>query len=124
MKRMTQKELSFRAGMPYARLNRLINQGYGFEEDEAHRLEKILDYETSFIVGLQAIRPRRIRAKHNGSARLIQTPTIRKCVFWDIEMATLDWNRHRRYIIDRVDRYGNAEERESVKKYYDAISAF
>lgn len=45
-------------------------------------------------------------------------PNIRKVVFWDIDMDTLDWTLNKDFIINRVRERGNAKEIDSINEYY------
>lgn len=51
-----------------------------------------------------------------------QPPSIRDCVFWDINPSTLDWNRHKDFILARVHERGNKKEIDATEKYYKSLS--
>lgn len=117
---MTQKALSLSIDMPYRKLNRLINGNGYFEDSYAEKIEKLLDYERSFITGLQKLE-KEAHSQEIQSCRMVEyanIPKIRQCVFWDIDMRSLDWIKHKRFIIDRVRSYGNDREREMIEWFY------
>lgn len=117
---MTQKALSLSIDMPYRKLNRLINGNGYFEDSYAEKIEKLLDYERSFITGLQKLE-KEAHSQEIQSYRMVESaniPKIRQCVFWDIDMRSLDWIKHKRFIIDRVRSYGNDREREMIEWFY------
>lgn len=117
---MTQKALSSSIDMPYRKLNRLINGNGYFEDFYAEKIEKLLDYERFFIIGLQKLE-KEAHSQDIQSRRMVESaniPEIRQCVFWDIDMRSLDWIKHKRFIIDRVRSYGNDREREMIEWFY------
>lgn len=117
-RQMTQKSLSTEIGMSYSKLNRILNGRGSFGVSEANRIETILDYEKSFIMGIQSLKDSFANKGDidiNASELL---PKIRKCVFWDIDLASLDWIRHRRFIVERVSAYGDESERKMVERFY------
>lgn len=119
--KMTQKSLAARIDMSYGYLNHLINSSCKFPLDSERKIERILGYEKSFI--------KKIREYQDASKKETEVnkkmyegksiPSIRRCVFWDINPQSLDWIRHRKFIIKRVNRYGNAQEKQSVTSFYN-----
>jgi hypothetical protein len=45
-------------------------------------------------------------------------PTISKRVFWDVDYASLDYEKDRRFIIDKVMNYGLWDDFVAVMRYY------
>ena len=43
---------------------------------------------------------------------------IRKALFWDINAETLDWEKHKKWIIQRVFEYGNDDEVRTIISHY------
>ena len=44
--------------------------------------------------------------------------SLSKHIFWDIDKSTLDFNKHSRFIIERVLTHGNLSDWKSIKLYY------
>ncbi len=119
--KMTQKSLAAQIGMSYNHLNHLINTDCRFPSKSERLIENILGYEISFISNLRDLQTQcrnteeATRKKYAGR----KTPIIRKCVFWDINPDNLDWARHRRFIIARVNKYGNEQEKKDITAFYN-----
>lgn len=118
---MTQKSLAAQIGMSYRHLNRLLNTTCKFPADVEIYIEHVLGYETSFLSNLRNLQTES-RQKEELSRKQLTgkaLPSIRRCVFWDINPDNLDWSRHRRFIIARVTRYGNDRKKQSVMSFYN-----
>ena len=46
-------------------------------------------------------------------------PNIRKNLFWDIDFNKIDWNKNKRFVIDRILERGTPTEIEEIAKFYD-----
>lgn len=79
------------------------------------KIEKALGYETGFLMTLQL---------HYEIKRLAQTkttPDLSKfppSLFWDTTIDKIDWQRHKRAVIERVMSRGNEEQKEEIRRYY------
>lgn len=53
------------------------------------------------------------------------TPPLSSRAFWDIDLRTLDFDRHAAFIITRVFEHGTPEEKEAITRFYgrDKITA-
>ena len=114
---ISQIALSRSIGISYKTLNRIINNHRTIENTYAIKIEKILNYEPSFLINLQNYIIQ--RDKNQKSIFLYgTTPIIRKCVFWDIGMNKLDWRKNKNFIINRVSQYGNTSEKSAINEFY------
>ncbi|MBD5288733.1 helix-turn-helix transcriptional regulator [bacterium] len=122
-KNMSQKTLAHIIGMSYRSLNSAINGHRLFKEEEADKIDTFFNYEKCFVINIQRFKHREITLLENNniSPCHISVPYIRPCVFWDIDSTTLDWIKHRRFIMERVSVYGNQEERKAITDYYRKI---
>lgn len=50
--------------------------------------------------------------------QIIDLTKFRKSLFWDADVKTLDWEKHKRWIIQRVFEYGNDEEINALIEHY------
>ena len=51
----------------------------------------------------------------------MKTPNLsklRRVVFWDTNMDTIDWEKYKQAVIIRVFERGNAEEQEEIIRFY------
>lgn len=39
-------------------------------------------------------------------------------IFWDTNYDAIDWDKNRRYVIERVVTYGNMSDWNAIRKYY------
>ncbi len=46
------------------------------------------------------------------------TPILSKSLFWDINIETLDYQKHASYVIDRVLSHGTLQDFQTIKTYY------
>lgn len=119
--KMTQKSLSSQINMSYSHFNHILNTSCKFPINVERRIEDILGYEVDFLRNLRNLQLES-RVEDEKNKKLIdgkRVPSIRKCVFWDINIDSLDWSRHRKFIIARINRYGNDQEKKSVTSFYN-----
>lgn len=81
-------------------------------------IERTLGYEEGFLSVLQIYYEIKKMQSTSLKAPDLPIPRIRKVVFWDIDMSTLDWQKSRDFIINRVMSKGNNKEIAEIKKYY------
>ena len=117
---LTQRKLAQLLDMSYNLLNSSLNGHRLFKKDEAYRIESLFNYEKNFIIKLQEIRKTAEASCTKNTS--LTVPTIRACVFWDVEMNKLDWQRHRRFIVERISIYGSQEEKDKVNDYYQTLA--
>jgi len=43
---------------------------------------------------------------------------IRKVLFWDTDIHKIDWQQHRRAVIERIFEHGNDEEKMEIRRFY------
>ena len=57
--------------------------------------------------------------KHKANSRISPDLSIlRKSLFWDTDMTSIDWNKQYKAVIERVYGRGNEEERMEIKRFY------
>ena len=47
-----------------------------------------------------------------------QKPTFSQNLFWDVDINTLDVDKHSKFVLERVLQYGDLEDWKKVKNYY------
>lgn len=45
-------------------------------------------------------------------------PVLRKTLFWDVDFLSIDYERHARFVIERVLTRGNWNDWQELRKYY------
>lgn len=48
----------------------------------------------------------------------IESPKLRKSLFWDTDIEKIDWEVHKREVISRTIMYGNLNEWREIKRFY------
>lgn len=119
---ISQKNLAEQIGMSYTNLNRSINYHRLFNIDEATKIDKFFGYEPGFVKKMQDYHLSANKVPSGSSSISIDRPNVRACVFWDVNIESLDWQNHRQFIIKRVDSYGNLSEKKSVHEFYLKLS--
>lgn len=114
---LSQISLAHAIGVPYKNLNKILNNHRLINTTYAEKIESFLDYEPNLLIRLQDY----IIKKKFTQKKVIthgEIPKIRQCVFWDIDMQSLDWLKHKNFIIERAKKYGNQKEKEAVAYFY------
>jgi plasmid maintenance system antidote protein VapI len=82
----------------------------------AMKLEKELGFEMGFFTLLQAYHDIDEERKHTDPKPDIKK--IRKIVFWDTDIDTIDWIKMKKSVIRRVIERGNETERAEIIRFY------
>lgn len=82
----------------------------------ALKLEKALGLEEGYFMILQVYYD--INRLKKQKTRQPDLSKFRKVLFWDTDLASLDWERQYKAIIKRVMQRGNEKERKELKKFY------
>ena len=113
---MTQRELATNIGEHYQTLNAIIKGKRLISIPLSLKLDDALHFEHGFFAIIQTYYL--LRQKKQNKVPSQTYPNIRKVVFWDIDINSLDWTLNKDFIINRVRERGNAEEINSVNKFY------
>jgi addiction module HigA family antidote len=111
---LSQRTLASTIQEHYQTLNAIIKGKRQIPTGMAFKLDEALGYEPGSLLILQAYHTAAVYKQPT----LKTHPVIRKIVFWDIDMATLDWEKHKDFIIERVNSRGNTSEKQQVAAYY------
>ena len=94
-----------------------ITKGHrGMNTTLALKLEKALGLEEGYFMILQVfyeIKEAKKEKQHKPALSL-----FRPALFWDTDLASLDWNRQYKAIIQRVMERGNAKEKKAIREFY------
>lgn len=82
----------------------------------AMKLEKELGYEMGFFTLMQAYYDIEEERKYTDSKPDLKK--IRKIVFWDTDIETIDWMKMKKSVIRRVFERGNEVERNEITRFY------
>lgn len=85
------------------------------------KIEKALDIEEGYFMILQVFFEIEEEKKklHNSRNDL---PKLRPVLFWDTKMESLDWDKQKKAIINRVFERGNDIEKKEIIRFYGSES--
>jgi len=84
----------------------------------ALKLDDALGKEDGFFLVLQALHDASEERKKSQPAQRPDISRFRPAVFWDTDIQKLDWQRHKRAIIQRVFERGNDAEKQVLVDFY------
>lgn len=113
---LSQKDLARKIGEYPSRITEIIKGRRKLNIPLSLKLEQEMGYETGFLMTLQIFYEIRLVENKRQS-----TPDITKLspsLFWDTKIEMIDWQRHKRAVIERVMAYGNADEKAEIRRFY------
>jgi addiction module HigA family antidote len=78
------------------------------------KIERALGLEEGSLMTLQIhydIKQERLRSQGPG-------PDLPKGLFWDVDIARIDWEKSYKFVIKRIYERGDKQEREIIDRYY------
>src|SRR5690606_9779354 len=84
----------------------------------ALKLDDALGKEEGFFLVLQALYDVSEERKKSQPMRRPDATQFRPAIFWDTDIDKLDWQRHKRSIIQRVFERGNEAEKKVLADFY------
>ena len=116
--KVSQKALSDESGIITQRINDLVNGKRRFTPESSSLIAKSLSLsDPGYFYRLQCNHDIYLFVEAQGH-QSIDLTIFRKSLFWDADVETLDWDKHKRWIIQRVFEYGNDEEINVVIAHY------
>ena len=117
-RKMTQRDLAVSIGEHYQTICSIIKGHRGIPLETSVKLDNIFGFERGFFAIIQTYYALESIEEHSSESSTKAIPNIRPVVFWDIDMSSLDWQKHKDFIIERVLSRGNAQEIQQVRDYY------
>ena len=111
---LTQRMLADAVGAHFQTLNAIIRGRRQIPTELSFKLDKLFGFEYGTFLVLQGYY---LGAQYTEEASM-NHPVIRKVVFWDVDMKMLDWEKHKDFIIKRVNSRGNQTEKQLIAAYY------
>ena len=114
---ISQKQLSDLSGIITQRINDLVKGKRRFTVETSALIGKFLPVpDPGYFYRLQCNHD--IFTYIGNHLTSIDHSQFRDALFWDIDTTTLDWNKHKRWIIQRVFEYGNDAEVKAIIEHY------
>lgn len=82
----------------------------------ALKLENVLGLEEGYFMVLQVFYD--IAKEKKRQSNKPDLTKLRRVLFWDTRMELIDWNKHARYVIQRVFERGNEREKKEITRFY------
>ncbi|GHV31342.1 hypothetical protein FACS1894177_05710 [Bacteroidia bacterium] len=82
------------------------------------KIEKALDFEEGSLMMLQVFYEIRQLKQKEAANYKPDLSKLRPVVFWDTNIHTIDWDKNKRAVIERVFEYGNTTERKEIRRFY------
>ena len=83
----------------------------------ALKIEKLLDFEEGVLMVLQAYYDIE-QEKKKQPANTPELSKLRAVLFWDTNLASINWEKQKNAIIKRVFERGNESEKNEIRRYY------
>ncbi len=103
-------------------INGIIKQRISINPRLSIKLGRALGYEESFFAQLQVLYDIEQELKKENPIQ--NSPKVNPTTFWDTDLQKLDWDKHKKFIIQRILQYGSDEEKKELYRFYgeDIIS--
>jgi len=82
------------------------------------KIEQALDWEEGFLMVLQVYYDIEQEKKKQAKNYHPDLSKIRPIIFWDTDMANIDWNKNKQTIINRIFERGNEQEITEIIRFY------
>lgn len=116
-KNMTQKELSRLSGICTQHINAFIKGKRRFSVTSSMTIEKALGLDCDGLFYICqcrydiAMEKKRLQSKPN-------IANICRATFWDVDLEKIDWQKGKRWAIQRVLEYGSESDYDEIVKFY------
>lgn len=83
----------------------------------ALKAEKVLGLEEGILMVLQAFYDIVVEKMRNHQAKP-DLSKIRRVVFWDTDINSIDWEKYKRSVINRIYEMGDETEKAEITRFY------
>jgi plasmid maintenance system antidote protein VapI len=84
----------------------------------ALKIEENLHLEEGFLMILQVYHDIEKIKSQNTTAEKPDLSKFRPALFWDTTFDKIDWGKHKKAVIERVNERGNEEEKAEIRRFY------
>jgi antitoxin HigA-1 len=89
----------------------------------AIKIEEALDLEEGTLMILQVFYDIKKAKNKNPKITAPDLTQLRKELFWDTKIENIDWIKHQKFVLDRVNERGTLQEKEFIQSYYKSQEA-
>jgi addiction module HigA family antidote len=112
----SQRQLAFKLGEHPQTLNAIIRGSRSMNTALSLKIEKVLGFEEGLLMTLQVYFD--IEQSKKAQQKKPDFSVLNKSTFWDTDINTIDWQKMKRAVIQRVFTYGTHKEQEEIKRFY------
>jgi plasmid maintenance system antidote protein VapI len=84
----------------------------------ALRIEEALGIEEGYFMTLQVFHDIKMEKRRLSEPYRPDLSQLRRAIFWDTRIETIDWARQKRAVIDRVWERGTEQEKQEIARFY------
>lgn len=115
-RRIPKSRLALEVGEYPQTLGAIIKGKRNLNTPLALRIEKKLGLEEGMLMMLQVFYE--IKEEKLRTQRKPDLSKFGKSLFWDTNINSIDWEKHKRAVIERVFERGDAEEKNEITRFY------
>lgn len=118
----TGKQLAERSGLTPQRVSDFANNHRRITAEVSFKLENAfgIDHKGYFYL-IQTNHDIYVALQNDMKCETPRLSEIKKQIFWDSDMAKIDWNANRKHVIQRVFEYGDEDAIKEIIRYYGAL---
>ncbi len=115
-KNISQRALALSVNEHYQTINAIISGRRKLTTELALKIETEMGYPEGFLLVMQAYYD--VSVHKTKERKRTDIPNIRRILFWDTNFDAIDWNKHKRAVINRILERGNQMEIDEIARYY------
>jgi len=113
---LSQRQLALNLGEHPQTLNAIIRGSRSMNTALSLKIEKELDFEEGLLMTLQIFYD--IAQNKRAQQNKPDLAVFNQSTFWDTDIHSIDWQKMKRAVVQRVFSYGSKKEQEEVKRFY------
>jgi plasmid maintenance system antidote protein VapI len=99
-------------------MNAVIHGRRGLNMPLSLKIEKAMNLEEGSLMALQMFYDiKQLKQKESANNKPYLSK-FRPVIFWDTDINTIDWNKQKRAVIERVFQRGDETERKEITRFY------
>jgi len=118
---IAQRPFALEIGIAPQSFNQIIKTKRPLPLSTALKIEKALNFEEGTLALLQTYYDIKI---YKTKGDMMQKPNLirlRKNLFWDTDINTIDWEKQSKAVIERIFERGNISEKKEIIRFYGAL---
>lgn len=117
---LAQRPFALSIGIAPQSFNQIIKTKRPLPLSAALKIERALKLEEGTLALLQTYYDIRIEKMKNSFVSKPNLSRLRKNLFWDTHIDTIDWDKQSKAVIERIFERGNLAEKKEIIRFYGA----